>query len=88
MPITRIDVRVAQDHLARCTKQHWTDVAIWESSDVTALVLKTSKDCSIYFVVFLYDDGTYDLVGNPSQVIERYKNLSDLLVLFEDITVY
>ena len=80
MPISVSDLMAAEARLARLDKEnHWCGYNIWENEDLSALVLLTSTKCRICFVVFRYDDGYYDLVGNPGQVLARADQIGTLL---------
>lgn len=89
MPISVSDMLAAEARLARLDKKnHWSGYNIWENEDLSALVLLTSTKCRVCFVIFRYDDGSYDLVGNPGQVLARSDHIGTLLALVEDIVVY
>ncbi len=89
MPISVSDLMAAEARLERLDKKnHWCGYNIWENEDLSALVLLTSTKCRICFVIFRYDDGYYDLVGNPGQVLARADQIGTLLSLVEDIVVY
>lgn len=89
MAISVTDMLAAEARLARLDKKnHWCGYNIWENDDLSALVLLTSTKCRICFVIFRYDDGSYDLVGNPGQVLARADHIGTLLSLVEDIVIY
>ena len=89
MPISVSDMMAAEARLARLDKKnHWCGYNIWENEDLSALVLLTSTKCQVCFVIFRYDDGSYDLVGNPGQVLARAEDIGSLLALVEAIVIY
>ncbi len=89
MPISVSDMMAAEARLARLDKKnHWCGYNVWENEDLSALVLLTSTKCQVCFVIFRYDDGSYDLIGNPGQVLARTEDIGSLLALVEDIVVY
>ncbi len=67
---------------------HWIGCTVWENDELTALILQTSPMCKICFVIFRYDDGSYDLVGQPGVVLSRADGIIALLKLLEDLVVY
>ena len=87
--VTTADVLVAETRLIRLKKTgHWIGCTVWENDELTALILQTSPMCKICFVIFRYDDGSYDLVGQPGVVLSRADGIIALLKLLEDLVVY
>ncbi len=87
--ISKTDFSIAEMRLGTLAKgSHWCGCSIWNNDVMSAMVMMTSIKCKVCFVIFRYDDGSYDLVGNPGMVLARADDLDPLLDLLEDMVVY
>ena len=89
MSASMADLVAAETRLWRQGQgSHWQGWNLWAQNGISVLVLLTSTKCKVCFVIFRYDDGSYELVGTPGQVLARTDDIGSILELLEDIVVY